>query len=351
MRGPVKAVLAGICLFAAGVAHAQQVPFTGQTRANTQLIHDIMQNVVTLGRGRYHCAAPDAVEAQPAPPDFAMSRWQSLAGTASITYERWNVSLCGTIASFAIGYWPASDGSFLFAITEWPAGSTEANAPRKTIIVDNEPPDDIEALKHGADGGDAVAQLKLGDAYRDGRGVPRDAELAMQWFRKSADAGNTIAMNNVGAMYEHGSGVARDYEEAAKWYRKAAEQDNALAQLNLGTLYAIGRGVPQDYAQAMAWWQKSAAAGNSNAQFNIGELYFAGYGVPQDYAQALSWFHRSAGSGNPNAQRFLGTMYEQGLGVPQDYAKAQEWYTKAADQGDEAARQALAEMAASGHAK
>jgi TPR repeat protein len=348
MRVLVRAMLTSVCLLATTVVHAQQVRFTGQTHANAQLIHDVMQTVAMLGRGRYHCAAPDLVEAQLAPPDFAVERWQSMARAASITYERWNVSLCGTVAPFAIGYWPSPDGSFLFAITEWPANAAQVNAPHKTVFADAEPPADIEALRSAADGGDAVAQLKLGDAYLAGHGVPRDAEQAMQWFRKSAGIGNTMAINNIGMMYEHGFGVTQDFAEAAKWYRRAAEQDNAIAQMNLGTLYVTGRGVAQDYAQAMAWYRKSADAGNSNAQYNIGALYFEGYGVQQDYAQALNWFNKSAGDGNPNAQRTIGLMYEQGLGVAQDHGKAKEWYTKAADQGDASAKQLLSEL--SGHA-
>jgi len=54
-------------------------------------------------------------------------------------------------------------------------------------------------------------------------------------------------------MYYHGRGVGKDYEEAMKWYRKAAEQGYVLAQASLGALYYKGHGVPKDYGIAYAW--------------------------------------------------------------------------------------------------
>jgi len=37
-------------------------------------------------------------------------------------------------------------------------------------------------------------------------------------------------------MYANGRGILKDYEEAVKWYRLAAEQGNAEAQINLDLL-------------------------------------------------------------------------------------------------------------------
>jgi hypothetical protein len=137
MRSLLRIGLASAPLLAAVVAQAQQVQFAGLTRADTQLIHDIMEMVATIGRGSYHCAAPDRVEASPAPSDFTMTNARALAGTAPLTYERWDVSLCGTVVPFSIAYWPDPDGSFLFLVTEWPKNATEANAPPKAASIDD----------------------------------------------------------------------------------------------------------------------------------------------------------------------------------------------------------------------
>lgn len=45
----------------------------------------------------------------------------------------------------------------------------------------------IEALKTAAEGGDADAAYKLGDAYFHGRGVPKNFVEADTWYKKSAE--------------------------------------------------------------------------------------------------------------------------------------------------------------------
>ena len=56
--------------------------------------------------------------------------------------------------------------------------------------------------------------------------------------------------------------VPKDDQLAVNWYRKAAEQGNASAQFNLGVRYANGRGVPKDDELAYFWWLLSSARGN-----------------------------------------------------------------------------------------
>jgi TPR repeat protein len=45
----------------------------------------------------------------------------------------------------------------------------------------------IEALKTAANGGDADAALKLGDAYMHGRGVAKNSLEAETWYKKAAE--------------------------------------------------------------------------------------------------------------------------------------------------------------------
>jgi len=45
----------------------------------------------------------------------------------------------------------------------------------------------IEGLKTAANGGDADAALKLGDAYMHGRGVPKNSLEAETWYKKAAE--------------------------------------------------------------------------------------------------------------------------------------------------------------------
>ncbi len=55
---------------------------------------------------------------------------------------------------------------------------------------------DAEAINWwliAAEKGDAIPQLRLGEMYEQGRGVNRDLEQAIYWYRESANRGNTNA--------------------------------------------------------------------------------------------------------------------------------------------------------------
>jgi len=164
---------------------------------------------------------------------------------------------------------------------------------------------------------------------------------AVPIFLKYAQRGNANAQVRLGDCYIHGEGVPQDYKKAVEWYTKAAEQGDADAQVRLGYCYDNGEGVPQDYKKAVEWYTKAAEQGHAIAQYNLGYCYDYGEGVPQDYKKAVEWYTKAAEQGDADAQCNLGYCHEKGEGVPQDYKKAVEWYTKAAEQGNAYAQTAL----------
>ena len=185
-----------------------------------------------------------------------------------------------------------------------------------------------------AEAGVAEAQIALGWAYANGRGVPRDIAEAVRWFRRAAEQGVANAQYALGAMYDNGQGVVQDDAEAVRWYRMAAEQGFAEAQYNLGNMYANGRGVVRDDAEAVRWFRMAAEQGDAQAQFNLGVMYANGRGVVRDDAEAVRWWRMAAEQGGAEAQNNLGFMYANGEGVMRDDAEAVRWYRMAAEQGD-----------------
>lgn len=192
------------------------------------------------------------------------------------------------------------------------------------------PDQSIAHLKEQATNGDANAASKLGDAYAQGQGVPKDYTEAAVWYRKAANLSNATAQYNLGQMYYDGLGVPQDYTQATQWYRKAADQGFAQAQYNLGDDYAHGQGVPEDMTQAIFWWHKAADLGLADAQYNLGVLNEDGNGIPQDHVQAAVWYRKAAEQGDPRAELNLGYLYANGQGVPQDNAEAYFWFDLAA---------------------
>jgi hypothetical protein len=176
---------------------------------------------------------------------------------------------------------------------------------------------DVAALIQAADAGDAKAQTKVAGLYTTGKGVPRDYQLAFQYYTRAAEAGDPGGLNGLAIAYGIGRGVAQDRATAFKYYQLAAEAGSQAATYNLGLSYEYGRGVAQDYIKAVEYYTRAASLNHPAAQNMLGRLYQHGQGVPQDVDRAKSLFMQSAHNGYAAAYFNLGLMFRDGLdGVP-----------------------------------
>jgi len=96
----------------------------------------------------------------------------------------------------------------------------------------------FDMLTKQAQSGSVEAQVKLGRAYLEGKGVPENPSQAFVWYLKAAEQGDAGGQNYLGMMYENGLGVEKDYYEALNWYKKAASQDSPAAEKNLQRITA-----------------------------------------------------------------------------------------------------------------
>lgn len=79
----------------------------------------------------------------------------------------------------------------------------------------------VELWRPLAEEGRAEAQLFLGYAYAEGKGVAPDPRRSFDWYLKAARQGLPEAQYEVGLRYEVGEGVAVDAAEAEFWYQRA----------------------------------------------------------------------------------------------------------------------------------
>src|SRR5215510_13467908 len=76
-----------------------------------------------------------------------------------------------------------------------------------------------------AQAGDPKAQTYVGEIYEK----QNDFASAAQWYQKAASQGYAPAQIDLGSLYEQGKGVPKDPQQALAWYRKASGvQDLAL---------------------------------------------------------------------------------------------------------------------------
>lgn len=148
---------------------------------------------------------------------------------------------------------------------------------------------DISALQILAERGDAKAQILLGIAYSDGKGVAKDEREAVEWYRKAAEQGHANGQLLLGTAYSDGKGVSKDEREAVKWWRKAAEQGECVGQFFLGKAYSAGKGVAKDEQEGVKWMRRAAEHGLAKAQAMVAVAYFLGEGVPKDMREATKW--------------------------------------------------------------
>lgn len=102
----------------------------------------------------------------------------------------------------------------LLAIFVLPAGPGAAFAPPDSK--------DLQTLQAQARQGDTDAQIRLGDLYAKGRGVPQDYTQARTWYEKAAAQGHPIAQNNLAELHFAGLGGPPDYVRAYMWVNLAA---------------------------------------------------------------------------------------------------------------------------------
>lgn len=119
-----------------------------------------------------------------------------------------------------------------------------------------------------ADRGDADAQFNLGHAYRLGRGVPQNMNLAEQWYERAARAGHVEAQAMYGLiLFQNGR---RD--EAMPYVRQAAERGDARAQYVYGTALFNGDVVERDWPRAWAFMTLAARQDFPPAQSHLREM-------------------------------------------------------------------------------
>jgi cell division septation protein DedD len=119
-----------------------------------------------------------------------------------------------------------------------------------------------------ADRGDLDAQFNLGHAYRLGRGVPRNMNLAEQYYERAARAGHVEAQAMYGLiLFQNGR-----RQEAMPYVRTAAERGDARAQYVYGTALFNGDIVARDGPRAWAFMTRAAAQGLPYAQSQLAEM-------------------------------------------------------------------------------
>ncbi len=234
-------------------------------------------------------------------------------------------------------------------ITALPAvagdGSAAILAKAKAAVATRDYAAVFKLLQPVAEAGDPAAEVRFGNLYYDGTGVPRDRATAIAWYQKAADQGNAEGEALVGDAYLYGKGKPQDFASALAWYHKAADQDDYEAQDSLAWVYGWGSGVELDKTSSEAWSEKAlsnvtrrAEAGDAEAQTELGWRL-------EDGAAARTWFEKAAAQNYVPAEEALAEFYDHfGQAAFRNEGLADHWYRKAAEDGNTDAQSHIADM-------
>ena len=83
-------------------------------------------------------------------------------------------------------------------------------------------------FNHAAGGGHALSMFYLSECLRGGLGTPQNVPLGIQYLRSAAERGQPTAQLRLGEAYRDGRDVEKDPAAALYWFEKAAEREDAI---------------------------------------------------------------------------------------------------------------------------
>jgi len=181
--------------------------------------------------------------------------------------------------------------------------------------------------------GKALAQTVLGLCYMHGKGVYRDAAMAMRHFRQGCKGGNAEAACCIGDCYKEGFGVAFNMQQAVAHYKLAAERGNCRGQCEYAQCLQDGRGTNKDMSEAVKWYRAAADQNWAEAQYHLGRCCMDGISTTQDARLAFELFEKAAAQHLAQAEYALGRCYKHGLGTEQNIDRSKELLAAAAAHG------------------
>jgi cell division septation protein DedD len=156
-------------------------------------------------------------------------------------------------AGSVVGFTTAAAADVKAGVDAWAAGNYAAA---------------VHEWQGPADAGDPDAQFDLAQAYKLGRGVPRDLTKAEALYAAAAARGHLQASDNYGLLlFQRG-----ERERAMPYVRAAAGRGDPRAQYILGLAMFNGDGMPKDWVRAYAYVSLAQQAGLPQATGALAQM-------------------------------------------------------------------------------
>ena len=181
----------------------------------------------------------------------------------------------------------------------------------------------------------------LGQAFRHGRGVPKDLEQAYHWLQRAAELGNANALGQCFVLAYSGSRAEKALARQA--LDALGKADHAEANLILGLMHMhdgarmLSNGNKR--AQAIECLEKAFDGGLPEAVLVLGQARYSGDITPKEHEHAIAQLHQAAQAGEDDAQGVLAQLlWDEEDASPQEQPErrkqAVEWMRQSAAAGN-----------------
>jgi|GEM_PF-4157767 len=171
---------------------------------------------------------------------------------------------------------------------------------------------------------DRACMIRMGRAYRDGKGVEKDLNKAAEWMRKTTAVDYTWAAELADVLEQINSTESK--EELVNLLKNASENGNSACMVRLGRAYRDGRLVEFNNEKALYWFRKAVDKDNVGAT----ELFDLLWSInTKESLEEMIRIGMTASNKNDRACMVrIGRAYRFGKGVDRDLNKAAEWMRK-----------------------
>ncbi|XP_008325188.1 death ligand signal enhancer isoform X1 [Cynoglossus semilaevis] len=166
-------------------------------------------------------------------------------------------------------------------------------------------------------------------------------EEAFACFLAAAQQGYNKAQFNVGVCYEKGRGVKKDQEKALYYYKQAAGSGHTQAQYRYAKLLLSSRRHQslEELNTAIELLEEASAAGLTKAQLCLASVYCKK--TVRNVSKSIQYLKMAAEADDGTALLFLGQCHESGFGVEENLRTALDFYKQAAEAGNNQAKMLL----------
>ncbi len=200
----------------------------------------------------------------------------------------------------------------------------------------------FEALRESADRGRTSSMIRLGRAYRNGKGTEADLEKATKWIvEAAASIGTPFQACDVFDVLWRIDDPAQ-YQTMVDVVSKYADF-NGLAMIRMGMACKEGKGVPKDLEKAEKYFQSAAEIGLAQGANELFDILWDKKNKT-DYGRMVEAVKPFAENNDGKALWRMGRAYRYGRGVPKDLDKSMDYMRSAMENGVPGAGSDLFEM-------